>query len=58
MQDSADPHARERALEIASRDPLVGLSDRAAAALIGDVLDDLGDTCPECQQTDIADPID
>jgi len=48
MQDRADPHARERAFEIAHRDPLVGLSDRAAAALIADVLDDLGDTCPEC----------
>jgi DNA-binding transcriptional ArsR family regulator len=48
MLDRADPHARQRALEIACPDPLVGLSDRAAVALIGDVLDDLGDTCPEC----------
>ena len=48
MLDRADPHARQRALEIACRDPLIGLSDRAAVALIGDVLDDLGDTCPEC----------
>jgi hypothetical protein len=51
LQDRADPHARERALEIARRDPLVGLSARAAATLIGDVLDDLGDTCPECALT-------
>jgi len=50
MQDRADPHARERALEIARREPLVGLSDRAAVALIRDVLDELGDTCPECAQ--------
>ncbi|WP_426532977.1 AAA family ATPase [Bradyrhizobium sp. McL0615] len=48
MQDCADPHARERALEIARRNPLVGLSDRAAAAVIGEVLDDFGDRCPEC----------
>jgi hypothetical protein len=48
MQDRADPHARERALEIARRDPLVGLSDCEAVAAIGEVLDDIGDTCPEC----------
>jgi uncharacterized protein YhaN len=48
MQDRADPHARERALEIARREPLVGLSDREAVAAIGEVLDDIGDTCPEC----------
>ncbi|MET4717258.1 uncharacterized protein YhaN [Bradyrhizobium japonicum] len=48
MQDCADPHAKERALEIARRDPLVGLSDRAVVALIRNVLDELGDTCPEC----------
>ncbi|MBR0733810.1 AAA family ATPase [Bradyrhizobium japonicum] len=48
IQDRADPHARERAFEIARRDPLVGLSDREAVAAIGEVLDDMGDTCPEC----------
>ncbi|MBR1208808.1 MULTISPECIES: hypothetical protein [unclassified Bradyrhizobium] len=42
------PHAKERALEIARRDPLVGLSNRAVVALIRNVLDELGDTCPEC----------
>ena len=50
MQDRADPHARERALEIARRDPLVGLSDREAVAAIGEVLDGVGDACPECPQ--------
>lgn len=49
MHDCADPHARERALETARRDPLVGLSDREAVAAIGAVLDEIGDTCPECQ---------
>lgn len=48
MQDRADPHARVRAIEIARRHPLVGLTDQTAATLVGDVLDDLGDTCPEC----------
>ena len=50
MQDRADPHARERALEIARRDPLVGLSDREAVAAIGEVLAGVGDACPECPQ--------
>jgi uncharacterized protein YhaN len=50
MQDRADPHARERALEIACADPLVGLSDREAVAVIGEVLDGVGDVCPECPQ--------
>ena len=50
MQDRADPHARERALEIALRDPLVGLSDREAVAAIGEVLAGVGDACPECPQ--------
>jgi hypothetical protein len=48
MQDRADPHARERALEIARRNPLVGLSDRDAIAAIGEVLAGVGDACPEC----------
>jgi hypothetical protein len=39
MQDRADPHARERAIEIARRDPPVGLSGRAAIAAIEEVLD-------------------
>lgn len=48
MHDRADPHARERALDTARRDPLVGLSDQEAVAAIGAVLDNIGDTCPEC----------
>jgi hypothetical protein len=48
MQDRADPHARERAIEIARRDPPVGLSGREAIAGIEEVLDGIGDTCPEC----------
>jgi hypothetical protein len=48
MQDRADPHARERAFDIARQDPPVGVSAQAAAATITEVLDSIGDTCPEC----------
>ena len=47
MQDRADPHARERAVEMARQDPPPGFS-RDAAAEVRDVLDSIGDTCPEC----------
>ena len=48
MQDRADPHARERALEIARQDPPPGLSPDG-----GRRRDDrdpglFGDTCSEC----------
>jgi acetyl-CoA acetyltransferase len=48
MQDRADPHARERAFDIARVDPPVGVSPDAAAAEVRDVLNSIGDTCPEC----------
>ena len=48
MQDRADPYAREHAFEIARRDPPAGVSGQAAAAAITEVLDSIGDTCPEC----------
>jgi hypothetical protein len=48
MQDSADPHARERAFIIAGEDPPPGISPDEAVAEIRDVLDSIGDTCPEC----------
>jgi hypothetical protein len=47
MQDRADPHARERAFDIARRDPAPGTSAQAAAVAIAEVLDSIGDTCPE-----------
>jgi hypothetical protein len=46
MQDRADPHARERAFDIARRDPPPGIS--AAAAAVAEILDSIGDACPEC----------
>ncbi|MEH2504276.1 hypothetical protein V1290_003087 [Bradyrhizobium sp. AZCC 1578] len=42
------PHAQERALVIARQDPPSGVSPEAAVAEVRDVLDSLGDTCPEC----------
>ncbi|QHO75549.1 hypothetical protein ACH79_25805 [Bradyrhizobium sp. CCBAU 051011] len=48
MQDRTDSHARERALDIARRDPPAGISPNEAAAEVRDVLDSIGDTCPEC----------
>ena len=47
-KDRADPHAREHAFHLASRDPPAGLSAADAVAEIRDVLDSIGDTCPEC----------
>ena len=48
MQDRADPHARERAFAIARLDPPPGTSSKAAVVTIEEVLDGIGDTCPEC----------
>jgi hypothetical protein len=48
LEDRTDPHARERAIEIARHDPPQGFSPDAAAAEVREVLDSIGDTCPEC----------
>lgn len=48
MQDRADPQARERAFHIARRDLPEGVSRQTAEAAVRDVLDSIGDTCPEC----------
>jgi hypothetical protein len=47
-KDRSDPHARDRALEIARHYPAPGLSPDAAEAEVREVLDSIGDTCPEC----------
>jgi hypothetical protein len=52
MQERADPHARERAFDIARRDPPTGVSPEAAAVAIAEVLEGIGDTCPECPTED------
>ena len=48
MQDRADPHARQRAFDIARRDLPADVSRQAAEAAVRDALDLIGDTCPEC----------
>jgi hypothetical protein len=48
MQDRADPHARERAVAIAYQHPPPSISPDEALAELHDVLDSIGDTCPEC----------
>ena len=48
MQDRADPHARQRAFDIASRHPPAGLSAQATVEAVTEVLSSIGDTCPEC----------
>jgi hypothetical protein len=52
MQDRADPHARDRAFQIARTDPPAGISSQAAAVAIAEVLDSIGDACPECPSAD------
>jgi hypothetical protein len=48
MQDRADPHAHERAFDIARQDPPNGISAEAAAVEIAEMLESIGDSCPEC----------
>jgi len=48
MQDRADPHAWERAIDNRREDPPAGVSPDAAAAEVRDVLNSIGETCPEC----------
>lgn len=54
MRDRTDPHARERAFDIARRDPPTGVSPQAASVAIAEALDSIGDTCPECPLSDEA----
>jgi hypothetical protein len=48
VHDRADPHARERALADARQHPPAGISSNEALAAIVEVLDSIGDTCPDC----------
>jgi hypothetical protein len=48
MIDRADPQAHDRAFDIARQDPPRGISSRAAAVVIAEVLESIGGTCPEC----------
>jgi hypothetical protein len=46
--DRGDPHARERAFDVARQDPPGGVSAKAGAVAIAEVLESIGETCPEC----------
>jgi hypothetical protein len=48
MKDRADPHAREHAAYIARLYPPPGVSADDAAAEVHEILESVGDTCPEC----------
>lgn len=52
IQDRADPHARDRAYDIARRDQPAGVSPDEATDAITELLDSVGDTCPECPPND------
>jgi hypothetical protein len=52
MQDRADPHARDRAFDIVRRDPPPGVSAAEAMGAVAEVLESIGDSCPECQLTE------
>ena len=52
MLDRADPHARGRAFDIARRDPSPGISAAEAAVALAEVLESVGDTCPECESVE------
>ena len=52
MQDRGDPHARERAIDLARQYSPAGVSIGQAVAEILDLLDSIGDTCPECPNGD------
>jgi hypothetical protein len=47
-RDRADPHAREHAVDIARQHPPPGLSPDSAVLEVREVLESIGDTCPEC----------
>jgi hypothetical protein len=48
MRDRAEPHARERALAAARRDPPPGVSRDDAVAAVENALCSIGDICPDC----------
>jgi len=48
MRDRSDPHARAHALLVARQEPPPGVSSKQAAVVVSDLLDTIGDTCPDC----------
>ena len=52
IEDRADPYARQHAVAVARDDPPHGVSPDEAIAEIREVLDSIGDECPECPPKD------
>jgi hypothetical protein len=48
-KDRTDPHAWQEALRVAREEPLAGLSSDEEVAAVREMLDSVGDTCPECK---------
>ncbi|MGY8710489.1 hypothetical protein RAD16_32540 [Bradyrhizobium sp. 18BD] len=48
VRDRADPHARERAVDLARQNPPKEVSPDDAVAEVREVLGSIGDVCPEC----------
>jgi hypothetical protein len=48
MQDRADPHARDRAFDAARDYPPDGVSPKRAVSEVLEILNSIGDTCPDC----------
>jgi hypothetical protein len=46
--DATDPEAWRLARQIASTDPFLGSAPAEAVAAIEDIMNSIGDTCPEC----------
>jgi len=49
LRDRTDPDAWKRAREIASRYPFRGATPAESVQALNDVMDSIGDTCPECK---------
>jgi hypothetical protein len=47
-KDRTDPHTRELAIVVARQDPPPGIAPDAAVAAVRNVLNSVGDDCPEC----------
>ena len=52
IEDRADPYARQHAVAVARDDPPQGVSPDEAIAEIREVLDSIGDACPDCPPKD------
>jgi hypothetical protein len=49
LRDRTDPGAWKRAREIASSYPFRGATPAEAVKALDDVMESIGDTCPECK---------